>query len=158
MFRPTWLIFKLKHCISRPAMYVYRNTEARSRNQCCCGKAISITYLSVCACLRVRACMWVPRRVGACMRISTYSLDNPERNAYAPHYVTLRPLGLHHVFRHYFINGATFGKTLLNIKYMFSFSLQLLSEPFLIIRRILQDMVKNVETSSCKVPVIFVGF
>jgi hypothetical protein len=25
-------------------MYVKRNIEARSRNHCCCGKAISITY------------------------------------------------------------------------------------------------------------------
>jgi hypothetical protein len=25
-------------------MYVQRNIEARSRNHCCCGKAISITY------------------------------------------------------------------------------------------------------------------
>ena len=30
-------------------MYVKRNIEARSRNNCCCGKAISITYWSVCA-------------------------------------------------------------------------------------------------------------
>jgi hypothetical protein len=25
-------------------VYVYRNMQARSRNHCCCGKAISITY------------------------------------------------------------------------------------------------------------------
>jgi hypothetical protein len=31
-------------------MYVKRNTEARSRNNCCCEKAISITYSeSVCS-------------------------------------------------------------------------------------------------------------
>ena len=24
--------------------YVYRNTESRSRNHCCCGKAINVTY------------------------------------------------------------------------------------------------------------------
>ena len=28
-------------------MYVQRNIEARSRNHCCCGKAVSIPY-SVC--------------------------------------------------------------------------------------------------------------
>jgi hypothetical protein len=30
--------------VTRQAMYVLRNVEARSRNHCCCGKAISITY------------------------------------------------------------------------------------------------------------------
>ena len=36
-------------------MYVQRNTEARSRNQFCCGKAIVISityfYVSVCVCV-----------------------------------------------------------------------------------------------------------
>jgi hypothetical protein len=34
-------------------MYVERDTEVRSRNHCCRGEAISITYLCVC----VRACV-----------------------------------------------------------------------------------------------------
>ena len=63
-------------------MYVSRNTEARSRNYCCCGKAINITYWPVCECLRVYACMWVPERVGVCMRAC---LANLARNAYAPY-------------------------------------------------------------------------
>ena len=33
----------------------------------------------------VRACMWVPKRVGVCMRIRAYSFANPARNAYAPY-------------------------------------------------------------------------
>jgi hypothetical protein len=41
---------------------------------------------------------------------------------------------------------------------MFWCSLQLLSKTFFILRRIQQDIVINVETSSHKVPVIFVGF
>ena len=45
-------------------MYVQRNVEARSRNNCCSGRTISITYLCVC----VRACEWVVEWVGAQMR------------------------------------------------------------------------------------------
>jgi len=40
----------------------------------------------------------------------------------------------------------------------FVFFLQLLSETFLILRRIERDMIKNVYLSSCKVPFIGVGF
>jgi len=42
------------------------------------------------------------------------------------------------------INGAIFVKTLLNIKYLFSFSLQLLSEIFLVVRRIQRDMIMTI--------------
>ena len=40
----------------------------------------------------------------------------------------------------------------------FLFSLQLLSEKFLILRRIRRDMMKNVYRSSCEVPVTLVRF
>jgi len=48
------------------------------------------------------------------------------------------------MFPHYLINGMTFEKELLNLKCVFRFSLELLSETFFIIRRNEQDMVKNV--------------
>ena len=41
---------------------------------------------------------------------------------------------------------------------MFSFSLQLLSETFLILRRIQRDIVINLHTPACRVTVILVGF
>jgi hypothetical protein len=68
------------------------------------------------------------------------------------------PLWLHHIFRHYLINGMIFGKTLPNIKCVFWFSLRLWFEKFLILRINQRDIVINVATSSCKVPVIIVGF
>jgi hypothetical protein len=40
--------------IIRLAMYVYRNTEARSCNNCCIGKAISIIYSK---CMFVALCI-----------------------------------------------------------------------------------------------------
>ena len=72
--------------------------------------------------------------------------------------LTVRGLSLHRIFPHYLINRAIFGKMLLSIKYVFSFSLQYLSEIFLIIRRIQRDIVIKVKTSSRKVPVILVAF
>ena len=49
-------------------------------------------------------------------------------------------------------------KKALKIKCVFRFSLQILSKSFLILRRIQEDIAIKVETSSCKVPVILVGF
>jgi len=49
-------------------------------------------------------------------------------------------------------------KKLLNVKCVFCFSLQLLSETFLILRRIQQDNITTVCRSSCKVPIICVRF
>ena len=57
-------------------------------------------------------------------------------------------------FSHYLINGTIFEKKSLNTKCVFWFSLQLLSETFLILRRTERDMIKNVYRSSCKIPVI----
>jgi hypothetical protein len=43
--------------------YMYkRNTEARSRNNGCRGKAISVTYWSVCVCVRLIVCVHVGTR------------------------------------------------------------------------------------------------
>jgi hypothetical protein len=43
---------------------------------------------------------------------------------------------LHHIFRHYLINGTIFGKKLPNLKYVFTFSPQVLYKTFFILRTI----------------------
>jgi len=65
----------------------------------------------------------------------------------------------YNIFEHYLINGTIFEKkNLLNIKYVFWFSVQILSETFLILRRNERDIILNVHMSLCKVPVILVRF
>jgi len=68
-------------------------------------------------------------------------------------YCHLWSVWLYYIFPHYLING-----TIKNVahKMCVSVSLQLLSEIFLIPRRIERDIIKNVKWSSCKVPVILV--
>ena len=52
----------------------------------------------------------------------------------------------------------TFQKNLLNIKFVFLFFLQLLSETFLILRSIERDSIINVPRSPWRVPVVVVRF
>jgi len=49
-------------------------------------------------------------------------------------------------------------KKILNVKCVFLFSLQLLSETFFIVRAIQRDIIINIPTFSCKVLVIFARF
>ena len=58
---------------------------------------------------------------------------------------------------HYVINGTVFGKKLLSIKCVFCFSLKLLREIFLLLRKPYRDII-NVHTCSCEVPIILVRF
>jgi hypothetical protein len=51
-----------------------------------------------------------------------------------------------------------FRKKLLNTKCVFGFSIQFLSQTFLILRRIERDTIKNVYWSLCEVLVILVRF
>jgi len=54
---------------------------------------------------------------------------------------------------HYFINGKILGEEeLLNINYVFRYSLELLCEIFLIIRRNRRGIIISVRRSACKVP------
>jgi len=84
-------------------------------------------------------------------------LSHPACKAHVP-YCHLWPVWLYHFIPQCFINGTVFGKVLLNIKCLFWFSSKLLSETFIILRRIQQDIIINVLRSSCNVSVNLVGF
>jgi len=71
------------------------------------------------------------------------SLRYPACNARAQ-YCDLWTDRLLHISPHYLTNGTVFEKKLLNTKCVFCFSLQLLSETFLILRRTERDMIRNV--------------
>jgi len=70
----------------------------------------------------------------------------------------LWPTPLYSIFPHCLINGTIFGKTSLITKCVFWFYVQLLFETLRVLRRIQRDIIKNVNRSFCKVPVILVIF
>ena len=80
----------------------------------------------------------------------------PVGNAHAPYY-HLCPAPLCTIFPHYLINAKIFGKKLLNTNCVFWFSLQFLTETFLILKRIQRDIIKNVYRPSRKVPALFLS-
>jgi hypothetical protein len=90
------------------------------------------------------------------MRCCNFFFTSPACKAHAL-YCQMWPVWLNHIFGHYLINGTIFGSMLLNIKCVFCFSLQLLSETFLILIRIERQIDINVKTPSSKVPVIPLG-
>jgi hypothetical protein len=61
-------------------------------------------------------------------------------------------------FPHYLIKGKIFGGGGYLTQNVFSFSTQILSEKFLILRRIQRDIIINVRRYLCEVPVILVRF
>ena len=71
-------------------------------------------------------------------------------------YWHLWPPWLYNIFPHYLINGTTFRENVTEDKMCFDFLYN--SEIFLILKILLRDILINVETSSCKVPVILVRF
>ena len=90
------------------------------RNHCCSGKINNNYICSVCVC----------------------SLKYPACIVHAPYYIVVCGLfGSTIFFPYYFINGTIFWKKkLLHIQCVFWFLLQLLSENFLILRRIKKNI------------------
>jgi hypothetical protein len=76
--------------------------------------------------------------MSVCVRARACSLAYPACNLYvcAILWRHMWPLWLHHIFWHYLINDTILEKMLLYIKCVFWFSLHILSETFLTLRRI----------------------
>ena len=73
----------------------------------------------------------------ACARVALLTQNETHRH--------IAISGLHHIFRHYLINGTIFGKKLLELKYVLWFSLQVLPEAFPVPRRTQRDTVMDVK-------------
>ena len=116
----------------------WHNIEAHSRITVAVEKKKSFTYLCVCVCARARA------RLGGCVgeqargraRAHVYLCLSTMQLIRAVLWRQLLRVWLHNIFRHYLISGTIIEKKVQNIKYVFGFSLQLLSKTFLIVRRI----------------------
>jgi len=74
------------------------------------------------------------------------------------HHTVVLPVGLYSIFWHCLIKGTTFEKKFLNIKCVFWFSLQLLSETFLIPRRTEWGMIKKYVDFHVKYPLFLSDF
>jgi len=100
-----------------------------------------------------------PSRASACaitfqLESTTYSecvynFSYPACSAHAP-YCHLCPVMQYNIFPHYLKNRTLFREKVLNIKCVFEFCLRILSERFLILRRIGRDIITNVHRYLCK--------
>jgi hypothetical protein len=69
-------------------------------------------------------------------------------------YCHLWPVWLYIIFLYYLTNGTNFGKNFIKMKCVWWFSVHVLSKTLLILRIIQWDIILNVHTSSCNIPVI----
>jgi hypothetical protein len=86
------------------AMHKYRHNVTMRRvtvHHCCCGKAVIITYF----CVYVYARVSLPTTLSACAVLNCQ----------------LRPRWLHHILRHYLINGKIFRKKIADHRTCFDF-------------------------------------
>ena len=116
---------------------------------CVCGWRCTVASVCVRACV----CGWGCTVASVCLRGCNLTNQHATRRLFA-----ICSLWFHRVFPCYLTNGTNFGKTFLEIKCVFWFSLQLLPKTFLNLRRIQPHTVTNVNTSSCKARAILIAF
>jgi hypothetical protein len=95
-------------------------------------KCLLLNKAGVCVCVRMQAGGWA--RAHAHVSLHTCRFTYPVCHVQVPY--CLRPVWLHHIFRHYLINSTIFGKKSLNIRYVPWFSLQLCFKHFTISEKI----------------------
>jgi hypothetical protein len=115
-------------------MYVLLDIEALTRNHCCRGKTLIITYSEI---VSVAVVIQHAKR----LRLMILS--------------SVACLALCVFFQRFLINGTIFGEV---NEYRILFSLEMLSETFLILKIIQRDIILDILRSSCKVPIILVRF
>ena len=129
-------------------MDVQRKSKARSRDYCCHGKAISVTYCETeRERERDRMCVCV------CVCVCVCSLTYPACNAHAPYCTLTCGLPRCTVSVHITSQKARVSESVFEQKIVlwFWFPLHLLSEKCLIIKRIRRDTAMNVQScSSCR--------
>jgi hypothetical protein len=121
--------------ITRQAMCVCSNSEL-SHNLCCISVAVSITYSE---------CVFVVLVLQHAMRMLLFILPSVRCLA-VPLFFTLS------------YKQHDFQENVSSMKFVLCFVLHILSEIFLILRRIEWDININIDWSSCKVRVILVRF
>ena len=105
------------------AIYGQRNTETRSRNHCCRGKAISIEYYK-------------------CLSILALVIRRGNRIFSAPHFIVICVLSYRITFSPHYLKRHDFKK--IKTQNVFWFCLQLLPQTFLILKIIKRDIVDGV--------------
>jgi hypothetical protein len=116
-------------------MHVQCKMGVRFPNYCCREKAVSITY-------------------SQCVSIALVISTQRTCSVLCCH---LWPVWLYHIFPHDPTEVTIFGDMILDIKCVFGFA-TILSETFLIIRRIQRDIIVTLHRSSCKVLIVLVSF
>jgi len=123
-----------------------RKIEARSRNHCCRGKAISIKYYG---------------SVSVALYIYIHTHTHPTCKAQVPHYIDICGLSGAVIFFHIISQTGRFffkKEKVIEYKMCFDFLYNFFSETFLILRRTEQDIFINVHRSSFQAPVLLVRF
>ena len=116
----------------------------------------------MCVCTRARG--WMHRRACVLVLMQLERVCACARVAFLIQHATRRHIAIcclsgTTIFFGFFSQNARFSeKKVLIIKCVFWFSLELLPKIFYILKRILRDLVINVNTPSCKVPAILSDF